>query len=434
MAASLTEDLRVAWKIQGVGPDPTHALAIFKKNGTGSVLHKMLEPGQTFRRWFGSLDSYHAYSISTEENLRHTFSRKYQAVNQTWTFTLHFALDFKVARPKVLALKLDRSDPVRRLEEEVAMVLSATARRLSWEALEVEGPSFSLRLLEAESTEGLGERTLNFVRLISFAENLGLQLRNVGVTRSLSEGDLRPVIRKREVGIQLEVKVADHTLAKGEELLLHDSELLKDHHRQERELLKENHRQERERLALHGNQILQGAERLKLVLDSLTKEGLRGFSQAVDGVRSFPAIADALGEVQAIQASLMKLSSVPAFPLSSPDNEANPLAGSQAVPILTEARHPLDPLERFVGDAFQHLRSLDENPADKRLLLAISLHILAEASIGNEGDEEFLIGCSESLKRQIYPLESILGVGPLDFFNRIMNVDELRQDLRLETR
>jgi len=419
MALTLTEERRVAWKIQGIGPDPAHTLVVFKKTGTGNALHKVLQPGEALRLgWFDSLDSYLAYAVSNDENLRHSFSRKYQAAGQLWTFTLHFNLDFQVSKAKDLALKLEGDDPLKRLEEEAARVLSATARRLPWEVLKQESPDFGLHLLETESTEGLGESRSNFERLRSFATSLGFDLRNVDITRSLTEDDLRADAQARKVGIQMGVESSQQVL-----------ELERERLKQEREILKEQHRQEREQLVSNGNQVVQQAERLRMVLDSITKEGLRGFSQAVDGVRSFPAINDALLEIRTIQSSLMAVSAGSAY-IPALGTAGSPLLpGVQSVPLLAEVRRPSDPLERLVIEAFEHLRVLDGNPADKRRLLAISLHLLAEAALGSEGDEEYLEGCRENLKQQLYPLESALGEEKLSFLHRITDTEKLRQDL-----
>ncbi len=71
MAQTLMEDRKVAWKIQGIGPDPAHSLVIFKKVGQGKILHKVLHPGEVFKRpIFTSADSYEAYAISADANLR----------------------------------------------------------------------------------------------------------------------------------------------------------------------------------------------------------------------------------------------------------------------------------------------------------------------------------------------------------------------------
>ena len=126
MPKTLTEERRVAWKIQGTGPDPAHSLVIFRKIGQGKVLHQTLPPGKRFKRPFLiSADSFEAYAISADANLRHDFSRKYQAGAQTWTFTLHFKLHFRVASAERLGLSLSDQDPLERLQDEVANVLSS---------------------------------------------------------------------------------------------------------------------------------------------------------------------------------------------------------------------------------------------------------------------------------------------------------------------
>lgn len=419
MALTLTEERRVAWRVQGVGPDPAHTLVIFKKVGAGRTLHKVLRPGEVLKLgWLESADSYVAYAISNDESLRHSFSRKYQSVNQVKTFTLHFILDFAVSEAQDLALKLEGRDPLKSLEEEVASVLSATARHLPWEEVRQECPDFGFRLLEAERAKGSGERRENFAYIQSFARSLGLDLRHVEITRSLTELDIEVGLKDQEVERQLGVEAAQTRLGVGRAQLKHH------------ELIVQTGLEwEREQLAIQRRQTLEGINRLRVVFDNLTKEGLRGFSQAVDGVRSFAAINDAFLEIRTLQSSLMALSSgtssMPALGAAG-----NPvLPGVQSGTLSAEARRPSDPLERFVTEAFQHLRVLDGNPADKRRILATLLHLAAEAALGREGDEEYLDSCRENLKKNLYPLESALEEEQAAFLRRVMDIDRLRQDL-----
>lgn len=419
MALTLTEERRVAWKIQGIGPDPVHTLVIFKKVGTGKILHKILPPGYVLKLgWRESADSYVAYAISNDENLRHSFSRKYQSLNQVKTFTLHFILEFAVSEAQDLALKLEGRDPLKSLEDEVASMLSTTARHLPWEEVRQESPNFGLRLLEAEATKGSGERRENFAYLQFFARSLGLDLRHVDITRSLTEVDIEVEVINEKIERQLGVEAAQTRLGVGREKLKHH-ELV----------VRTGLEWEREQLAIQRRQALEGIDRLRIVFDNLTKEGLRGFSQAVDGVRSFPAINDAFLEIRTIQASLMALSSgTNSMPtLGAAGNPV--LSAAQAGPLLTEVRRPSDPLERLVAEAFQHLRILDGNPADKRRILATLLHLIAEAALGREGDEEYLEGCRESLERQLYPLDGALEEEQLKFLGRLRDIEKLRQDL-----
>jgi len=415
MALTLTEEKRIAWKIQGIGPDPAHTLVIFKKAGTGKTVHKVLRPGEPLKLGLlQSADSYEAFAVSANRNLRHEFSRKYGAVGQTWTFTLHFDLHFEVSDAERLALCLVSEDPLQRLEKEVARLLSATARHLSWESMKREGEDFGRRLREAETTDGQGERKTNFQRLQSFAGDLGFELWNVEITRTLTEADVEEDLTKRR---NERLKV----VARSER----DLEAERDQLEHERELLRNRLKLERDIVNAQGQQALQGMERLRMVLDGITKEGLRGLSQAVGGVRSFPAINDALLEIRTIQSSLMGLSSGAS---SVPALDA---AGSPVLQVA-EVRRPSDPLERLVTEAFQQMRALDGNPADKRRILAIILHLVAEAALGREGDENYLEGCRENLKQELYPLESALEEEQRDFLRRITDLEELRQELAWE--
>lgn len=419
MAQTLTENRKAAWRIQGIGPDPAHHLVIFKKTGGGRTLHRVLRPREVLKlSLFESVDSYEAYAVSTDDNLRHRFSRKYQAVGQTWTFTLDFNLHFRVSNAERLSLSLLYEDPLQRLEEEVGKVLSGTARHLPWEAMEREGEEFGAILRDAETTDGQGECKTNYQRLQTFAEDLGLELRHVEVTRTLTEIDIEDKQAEREKERLKRIARSEQNLAVERERLAHETEFLRDRLKLEREIA-----------AAHGKQALQSMERLQAVLDGIGREGIRALSQSVDGVRSFPALHDALKEVQSIQVSLAALSGGQFN--TSISNAATSRVLVQDAPehLLVASTRVADPMERLVVQVFHHLRALDGNKEDKRRLLVTILHLIAEAGRGREADEEFLAACGDDLKAQLLPVESALEDEEVTFLRSILNFEELRHTL-----
>jgi hypothetical protein len=418
MAQTLTEERKVAWRIQGIGPDPAHSLVIFKKVGQGKILHKVLRPGEVFKRpLLTSADSYEAYAVSADNNLRHEFSRKYQAGAQTWTFTLHFKLHFRVESVERLGLSLSGQDPLERLQEEVASVLSATARRFSWEVMKREGEDFGLRLREAEATDGQGERRTNFHRLQSFAGDLGLELRYLDVLRSLTEPDLADEKKVRVNEQQKVIARSDQGLAAEREQLNHELQSLRDQHGIERETA-----------IARSSQALQGMERLRQVLDAVAEGGAQAIHQSAGELRSFDAIHRALIEVQGIQASLAGMAGG-AAPALEPAAHGKAIAGTAAGGVLQLTARQGSPLESAVAEAFRHLRILDENPRDQRRILASVLHLIAEAGLGTEADENFLIGMREDLEGRLYPVKAAIPEEPRDFLESILDLEGLRQRL-----
>jgi hypothetical protein len=418
MAQTLTEERRVAWRIQGIGPDPAHTLVIFRKVGQGKILHQILRPGEVFKRpFFTPADSFETYAVSADGNLRHEFSRKYQAGAQTWTFTLHVKLHIRVGSAERLGLSLSDQDPLERLQEEAANVLSATARRFSWDDMKQEGEDFGLRLRESETTDGQGERRTNFQRLQSFAGDLGFELRHLDVLRSLTEPDLEDEKRARENERRKAIARSDQGLATEREKLNHEIQSLRDHLRLERETS-----------VARSSQALQGMQRLRLVLDAITREGIRGISQSVDDLHSFAAIHDALNEIQGIQASLAVMSGGPALTLAS-GAEKGGAEGSAPGPVLELTARRSSPLESIVAQAFRHLRPLDENPQDQRRILASVLHLVAEAGLGADADTEFLTAFRDELAGRLQPLQAALEKEPRDFLSSILDLEGLRQRL-----
>jgi hypothetical protein len=294
VAQTLTQQRKVAWRVHDLGPTPANWLVIFKKVGHGGrVLYKVLGPGQVFKRpLLTSAECYEAYAVSADNHLRHEFSRKYQAEAQTWTFTLHFKLYFRVGSAERLAASLPEQDPLERFQDEAASVLSSTARRLSWEVITQEGDDFGLRLRETETMDGRGECRTNFQRLQIFADDLGLELRHLDVFRSFSESDLKGLAKFKE---------SDH-----HRLISHSDQAFRAEREQftnEIQSLSYQFKMGREAALAWSSQVLEKLERLRLLLDAITREGVRGIQQSV-----IEAIHNSLNEIRGIQTSLAALS------------------------------------------------------------------------------------------------------------------------------
>lgn len=419
MAQTLTEERRVAWRIQGIGPDPARSLVIFKKVGQGKILHKVLRPGEAFKRpLFTSADSFEAYAVSVDSNLRHEFSRKYLSMAGTWTFTLHFKLHFRVESAERLGLCLTDRDPLERLQEEVAAVLSATARRFSWESMKQEGENFGLCLREAETTDGLGESKTSFRRLQEFASAMGLELRHLDVLRTLTEIDIGDEKRVRENKRRKVIAASDQELAAEQENLNHELQSLKDRNRVEREAA-----------VAQSSQALQGMERLRMILDAVAEGGVQAIHNSAGELRSFEAIHRALIEIQGIQASVAGIAGGTA-PALAPGTDRRAIEdGTSGGALLHTTARRDSPLESTVAEAFRHLRVLDENPQDQRRILASVLHLVAEAGLGTEADEEFLTSSRDDLEEKLYPVQSAITGEPREFLRSLLDLEDLRQRL-----
>ncbi|HJX28836.1 MAG TPA: hypothetical protein VJ885_13070, partial [Thermoanaerobaculia bacterium] len=323
-----------------------------------------------------------------------------------------------------LALNLLREDPLQRLEREVADVLSATARRLPWEILKQEGDDFGPNLRDAETADGQGERKTNYRRLQEFAGDLGLEMRHVDIRRTLTETDIEIDVTKRSSQSSTAIAQIKHQLEVETEQLAHRRDLLRDQHQREREIAD-----------ARGRQALQGMARLQMVLDGIAREGVRAFSQPVDGIRSFPALQEAFREIQGIQASLAGfLGGQPSTPVLEPSSEGPPELTGSTERLLEVSVRTSDPVERLVAQAFHLLRSLRGNPRDHRRILVTVLHLVAEAGLGRDGDEEFLIACRDDLENRLHPVASALEKEQLAFLRSVMDVEELRQKLDQEDR
>jgi hypothetical protein len=279
-----------------------------------------------------------------------------------------------------------------------------------------EGESFGLRLREAETTDGNGERKTNFQHLQSFASSLGLGLRHLDVLRSLSEPDLADEKRVRENERRTVIARSDQGVATRQEELGHKLQSLKDLNRVERET------------AIAGSsQALQGMERLRLILDAVAEGGVQAIHQSAGELRSFDAIHRALIEIQGIQTSLAGVAGGMAPALTS-GMDGRAIAVTSGTVLQLTARQD-SPQESVVAETFRHLRILDENRQDQRRILASVLHLIAEAGLGTEADEDFLTGARDDLERRLQPVKAAIPDEPRDFLESILDLEALRQRL-----
>ncbi|HEY0511785.1 MAG TPA: hypothetical protein VGH73_07775 [Thermoanaerobaculia bacterium] len=213
---------------------------------------------------------------------------------------------------------------------------------------------------------------------------------------------------------------SDQRLATEQEYLNHDLQTLRDQNRIERETA-----------IARSSQALQGMERLRLVLDSIAHGGSQAVERSAGELRSFSGIHDALIEIQGIQASLAAATGG-ALPSLASGVPGGAIGGVPSQSVLQPTARRDSPLESTIAEAFRHLRSLDENPRDQRCILASVLHLVAEAGMGAEADEQFLTDLRDNLEGRLQPVQSALPREPLDFLESILDLEGLRQRLSLE--
>ncbi len=304
-----------------------------------------------------------------------------------------------------------------RLQEEVADLLSATARRFTWEEMKEEGEDFGLRLRETTTTDGQGESKTNFQRLREFADSLGLELRHLDVLRYLTEPDLEDEKRRRTNERRKVIAQSDQGFATEQERLNHELQSQKDQNRIQRETA-----------VAQSSQVLQGMERLRLILDAVAEGGAQAIHQSAGELRSFDAIHRALIEIQGIQTSLAGVAGGAAPALISGMN-GRAITGATSGGVLQLTARQDSPLESVVAETFRHLRILDENPRDQRRIRASVLHLVAEAGLGTEADEDLLEGLRDDLKGRLEPVRAAIPDEPRDFLESILDLEALRQRL-----
>jgi len=188
---NLTLERNLVVHTKGTDPVPGHYLVVYRKG----VFYSCLAAGERLRRFltFGSPDSFIAYAVPDDQNLRHHFSRDYWSRDQAHSFWLRFGLEFYVCDPKTF---VDRqgSDPLHRLEKEIAAIAGQTVRDLDWHDVKRGGNNLEEKLFPTLVAKEVG----NLVRARRFAKSLGIEVRAITVDRQLSNTDIPEEIKIEE--------------------------------------------------------------------------------------------------------------------------------------------------------------------------------------------------------------------------------------------
>jgi hypothetical protein len=385
---NLTEEKGLVRRLSSVAPCPDHYLVVFKRIGDGQQLRSCVPPGEVFRKpLFESLESFTAFAVPGDRNLRHRFERSYKSHDLLHQFTLTFTLYYRVSDPGVLAQKLN-IDPLKRLEDEVDLLLVQRNKSLNWHLIEREQIDLENQIFHATSADR--EEGSNHEKLARFASTQGLEVKRVVVTRDLPEQE----IKKGKLVLDHEVLELDQTLA------------------------------------LQRQDLKSGHDRRNEVAAGITKNVVRAFDQATDQIRSLDDIKRAVPKVAEIQGAVLGVASGGIAPGMAATETAALHSGSHTGLALSSM--PLSPLQALLATISATLGTVACGTGDRRLLLSAALHVIAEATRGENAREERLEHYVGALSETFGRLVSPLGNDQLQLLRRLQDTEGLKRELKLE--
>src|SRR5436305_15272652 len=101
--SNLTRDRNLVRYAVGIDPVPDHYLVVHKKVGFGRCFRASLAPGERLQRsLLERANSFVAYAVPCDRNLRHDFVRPLKTHDQIHSFELKLSLEYRVSDPQLL--------------------------------------------------------------------------------------------------------------------------------------------------------------------------------------------------------------------------------------------------------------------------------------------------------------------------------------------
>ncbi|MFL6233698.1 MAG: hypothetical protein ACJ76N_11235 [Thermoanaerobaculia bacterium] len=393
-----TERHKLVRRLNDVSPCPDHYLVVFKRDGGGKKLRACVAPGEPFKKpFFESPESFIAFAVISDQNLRHSFRRPYRTHDLLHSFWLDFVLDYRIANPSTLVEKLDQ-DPLKRLENEVHLLLVQKNKALDWSMIEREQIDLEDVLFNTPDTRRHVENESNLEKLSQFSGALGFEVKRVVVTRDLPAKEIQVSNRHLEASREQAILAINHGTNELKQNLDH---------------------------RLEDNQ--KSFDRRNFVADGIANNVKTALDQATEPIRSFDDIQRAMGKVAQIQGTILGLAAGGAAPpMASPSTPT--LLGGGVAGLLPQAT-PASPLTALLESFSTTLGTVDCSPMDRRQLLAACLHVIAESLKGEEGNTELLAQYAGALSATFERLLPVLNPGQIKFLRSLQNSSSLKREL-----
>jgi hypothetical protein len=387
-------------------PVPDHNLIVFRRVGGGGLrFHSLLGPddklGLVDKVRLGS--SVAVYAVTRDQNLRHKMNiPALKSADHVGPFALNLTLAFRITDPQVLVEKLE-SDPLGRLEREAREVLGRVASRMDWSEIQASAYNFEDHLLSTAIQDESGRRVPSLALLQQFAEELGLELKSIQVSRQLPA----------------EVGEAARVLLREREQRMIDEEL------QKTALKNEQLQAQREEFQAWKANTLGNIQRLGAISTSATNNLAKVLEQIADKVDTAPALRTVMNELISMRDEIAMISAVGGGATANVASREMKTLGASYGPVFLGAT----PAAGLTG-LLDRLATLPLDPADRNRLHACLFHLAGELARQGEADPAAINAHFRNLADQVPLLvQAVQTADQRDLLIRLQDPDWLRAEL-----
>ncbi len=412
MDNNLTLEHRIVQPASDIHPVPGYDLVIFKQlgEGEGRKFRQVLKPNRKLdKRFYETLDSFLAFKVTRDRQKRYRFDRLVLMRDNTRSFTLNVTMSYAVKDPRVIVERLE-SDPLRRIKDEVCEVLAGLAASLSWadvlswETIQADAKESTkdrvdkpTSILDQEISDSTGQVCTTLVLLQRFAEDLGLEILNLALGRTLPEHAIEVGIE--DIRTENKLKLGDL----GQKLTLQKERHLSEQH---------------------------GYQRVRAGLDSVADSLIGMLTKASGQVENFSEMKQAMTDLQALKYQLTELTAPTAVIMPSTAGAPAVIGAPRAAlgPGRSATGENSGELDALLKHLLYQLGSLDVEV--RRPLLSAALHLLGEIILDGEDDDGRVTEHSKQLENHYKTMRRELSRDQIAVLRRLLDTETVREDLR----
>lgn len=442
---NLTYEERLVVGHEGLDSLPGYTVVVFEKLDKGAAaFSRLINPGekfpkQGFRLW-GKANEYFSVAVN-KSILNYSFGEAVTLDDEIHTFTLKFHLKYRAANPQLVA-ELRDQDPLRKLREEVALVVGRSCAQRKWEMV-------TNRFRELEVVVMNSERA----KLRQYAATLGLEIFSIELDKRLPSEAVEvekkiedAEAKKRIFQIDQELESTKQEITRTREHLRRLEDIERQYAERDRELaeqykLKDRedaiHRadQQRELEAVDHQYVKRGAE-LDRRLELQDREDAVHRAEQVRRLREdqTEAIGTALKNVGggiSTPSELLEGAQVAHQISGGMQSNGGPSALTTALPGVATSGHALTSGEKglsvLVNQIIAESERLNCTYAQKQAVRSAVLHLVAEAMLDDQADKEALKQYAEKVSEIGSSIK--LTVTQFRFFDELRKHERLREYL-----
>lgn len=242
---NLTLEQKVVVNHEGLDSLPGHVVIVFEKlDKGGAAFSRLLNPGERFQKpGFRLWDTPHKYfSVAVNKSiLNYSFEEPVTLDDEIHTFTLKFHLKYHAANPRLVA-ELHQQDPLRKLRDEISLVVGRSCAQRKWEIVRDRFRELGVVVMNSERA-----------KLRQYAATLGLEIFSIEMDKRIPS-EVQEIEKKiedaeaekRKIQIEQECENREEEIKQAKERLCRLEDIEHQYTIRDRELAKQYELKDRE--------------------------------------------------------------------------------------------------------------------------------------------------------------------------------------------